>query len=179
MNKRRKSRQALWLGIRISLVFLMAVAAIILVAYYVLSQNFHSLLSEYSITLVQAMADQGAEIIENELLIEQEEAAVMAASLELPDSPSGRTGFPEGFLREGQYRMVFVSENGCEASDGRARDIGDREDIRAGWEGESLVYGPFYNEEGEFTVCYTVPVKRGMKSSGFSAWKRMATVFVN
>lgn len=161
-----KRKQALALGGRIGMVFLTAVAAIVVVVYYVLSQNFHKLLSDYSITLVQAMADQGAVMIENKLTLEQEEVAVLAGSFKVPDSPGETITFPKDILEEGRIRIIYVSEDENVSSDGRQRDIRGRQDIVAAWRGETAVYGPYYNEEQEYVVCYSAPIRREDKIVG-------------
>lgn len=170
-NESRK--RAVKLGIRIGIVFLMALSILILTAYYVLWQNFHAHLTDYTIKLVQAMADQGVTTVEYELQAGRGEAAVLAKSFQVPTSPEQGVVFPEEILTEsGELRMIYVSDQGTTASDGRQRDIREREDIIAAFGGNTAVYGPYYNEEQEFVICYSAPVVRdGMIVGVFSVEK--------
>lgn len=159
-NENRNKRHAVSLGIRVGALFLAAVSAIIIVVYYVLSQNFQSLLTDYSIVFVQAMTDQGVKLVETELETGQKETAFYAGDIAVSGSGEQSVKFPEPYTGSKLLRMVYVSEAGTIASDGRQRDIKDREDIRTAFGGETAVYGPYYNEEEEFVVCYTAPVRQ-------------------
>ena len=160
-------KQAIKLGIRIGVVFLMALSCLIVVAYYVLSQNLHTHLSDYTIKLIQAMANQGVTTVEYELEAGREEAAVLAGSLHLPVLQGQTIEFPDQIRTDSrELRMVYVSEEGTVASDGRRRDISKRPDIMKAFGGETTVYGPYYNEEEEFVICYSTPVIRAGKIVG-------------
>lgn len=39
------------------------------------------------------------------------------------------------------------------------------------------VYGPYYNEENEYAICYTVPIKRGGAAAGAISMKKDGYVF--
>lgn len=73
-------RRAVSLGLRVGTLFLAAVVTVIIVTYFVLSQNFQSLLTDYSIKLVQAMTDQGVKMVEIELDMGRKEATFLADS---------------------------------------------------------------------------------------------------
>lgn len=154
-------KRAVSLGLRIGTLFLTAVVTVIIVAYFVLSQKFQSLLTDYSIKLVQAMTDQGVKMVEIELDMGRREATFLADSFLLPNRGEGAEGFPEPYEDEDYLRMVYVTENETVSSDGKARNIRDRADIRAAFAGETEVYGPYFNEDHEFVVCYSAPVRRG------------------
>lgn len=158
MEMEHKKRAAS-LGIHIGLLFLMAVVVVVLVAYYVLSQNFHNLLTDYTLKLIQAMADQGVRMVEMELETEQKEAVLLAGSFQVPAGGEQAIEFPQAFVKEGQLRLVYVTETGTVASDGRQRDIRERRDIRMAFSGETAIYGPYFNEEDEFVICYSAPVR--------------------
>lgn len=157
MNDSKK--HAVTIGVRIGALFLLSICVIIFVTYYVLSQNLHNQLTTYSIGLIQSMAEQGVKTVENELRLERREVTALAAALEAPEAGEPAS-FPSATLGEQALRMLYVTAEGTVASDGRQRDVGDRPDIREALEGETSVYGPYFNEEGEFVVCYTAPVLR-------------------
>ena len=73
--------RAIKLGIRIGITFLFTLCILILVAYYVLSQNLHTNLTDYTIKLVQAMVNQGVTTVEYELQAGRDEVAVLASVL--------------------------------------------------------------------------------------------------
>lgn len=45
----------------------MAIVAVVVIAYYVLSQNFQTLLTDYIVTMIKSMTDQGVRMIESEI----------------------------------------------------------------------------------------------------------------
>lgn len=150
-------KHAAALGIRIGFSFLAAIAIIILVTYFTLSQNFQRLMTDYSIQLVQAMARQGVEIVENELETSLNEAAVLAASFAMPFSDGQTAAFPT-LPNQTDLRMVYVSKTQTIASDGHKRSIENRPDIITAFQGEAAIYGPYYNEEKEYVICYSAPI---------------------
>lgn len=154
------------MGLRVGTLFLTAVVTVIIVAYFVLSQNFQSLLTDYSIKLVQAMTDQGVKMVEIELDMGRKEATFLADSFLLSGREKEADGFPEPYEDEDYLRMVYVTETETVSSDGKARDIRERADIRAAFAGETEVYGPYFNEDHEFVVCYSAPVRRGEEIVG-------------
>lgn len=145
-------------AVSIGVVFLAALAALFLVAYYVLYQNFQSLLTDYSLKMIQTMADQGVTTVEYELHTGQQEAAAMAKLLVLPQDHSQAVVFPETYDQSDVLRMVYTTPDTTVASDNRRRSIAAREDVVKALGGETAVYGPFFNEENEYVVCYTAPV---------------------
>ena len=83
--KIRDKNQAIFLGIRVGFIFLLTVIVIIFAAYYTLSNNFQTLLTNYTIKLVQAMVAQGVDMVESELEIGRKEAAMSAAFFDVAD----------------------------------------------------------------------------------------------
>lgn len=152
--------RAIALGVRIGLVFLIAVAVLILAAYYVLSENVHTLLTSYTIKLIEAMVDQGVISVENELQAGRAEAEILADYFAKNDDlADSEIRFPQNLIRPDVLRAVYISESGLTSSDGRKLDIRSRQDVRSAFEGESTFYGPYFNEENEYVICYTAPVK--------------------
>lgn len=122
-------KQAAILGGRIGFTFLAVFVFFIFVTYLVLSQNFKNLLTDYSIKLVQALADQGVTMIEYELRVSKNEANMLADSFLPPTSKEQSITFPATFSKLDVLRLVYVSEDGSAASDGRQLDLSSREDI--------------------------------------------------
>lgn len=165
--KIRDKNQAIFLGIRVGFIFLLTVIVIIFAAYYTLSNNFQTLLTNYTIKLVQAMVAQGVDMVESELEIGRKEAAMSAAFFDVADAVQGSgSRFPRFSPGKDAMRMVYVSEARTMASDGRERIINDRPDIRAAFGGDIAVYGPYFNEDNEFVICYSAPVIRNGKIAG-------------
>lgn len=165
MESGEKKRTAA-IGARIGFVVLAAFCILVFVVYYVLSQNFESLLTEYSIQLVQAMTEQGVTTIEYELQSGMEEAALLADSFRIPAGQGERVVFPAEIFRQDVLRMVYVTQEGSTSSDGRLRELQDRPDIRSAFQGKEVVYGPYFNEENEYVISYDAPVFRGEEVVG-------------
>lgn len=179
MNVKIKDKnQAIFLGIRVGSIFLLTVIVIIFAAYYTLSRNFQTLLTDYTIKLVQAMVAQGVDMVESELEIGRKEAAISAASFDVADAVQG-SGFRLRRFSPGKdvMRMVYVSEAQTMASDGRKRVINDRPDIRAAFGGDIAVYGPYFNEDNEFVICYSAPVIRNGKIAGVLSIEKNGYIF--
>lgn len=162
----RDKNYAIALGIRIGSIFLITVIAIILAAYYTLSENFQNLLANYTIKLVQAMVSQGVDMVESELEIGRKEAGAWAASFNAAAAENQHLRFPRQFRGKDTLRLVYVSKTKTMASDGRKRAINDRPDILAAFGGEIAIHGPYYNEENEFVICYSAPVRQNGKIVG-------------
>lgn len=167
MNREMRDRNyAVALGIRIGSIFLITVVMIILAAYYTLSENFQSLLTNYTIKLVQAMVSQGVDMVESELEIGRKEAGALAASFVAAAAEKQQPEFPPQFRKKDTLRLVYVSKTQTVSSDGRKRAINNRPDIVAAFGGEIAVYGPYYNEENEFVICYSAPVRQNGRIVG-------------
>lgn len=174
----RDKNQAIFLGIRVGFIFLMTVIVIIFAAYYTLSRNFQTLLTNYTIKLVQAMVAQGVDMVESELEIGRKEAAMSAASFDVANAIQGsEPRFPRFFPGKDTLRMVYVSETRIIVSDGRKRTINDRPDIRAAFSGDIAVHGPYFNEDNEFVICYSAPVIRNGKITGVLSIEKDGYIF--
>lgn len=158
-------RRTVKLGVRIVLIFLVAFSALVFAAFFVLSSNFQNMLTDYTIKLVQAMVEQGVTTIEYELRISQKEVTALASFFSSSAS-EGQTVFPKLFAQPHVLRLVYVSEAGSATSDGRRRDLRGRQDIAEALSGKTAVYGPYYNEENEYVVCYSAPVYQDGKIVG-------------
>lgn len=155
------------MGLRIGIIFLAALMVMILATYYVLSRNFHRLLTDYSITLTQTMLQQGIVLVEKELEFSRDEVSLLAGAFGTPEPDAVASSFPASALEKDHVlRMVYVTPTDAVASDGRQRDIRGRPDIAAALTGERAMYGPYFDEDGEFVVCYSAPVLRDGKVAG-------------
>ncbi|MCD8163755.1 MAG: diguanylate cyclase [Synergistaceae bacterium] len=155
------TRYAVSLGVRVGFIFLLSLLTIIFVAYYILSENFHNQLTDYTVKLIQTMVNQGVETVEHQLETEQKYAVFLADSLNLTASGGASVKFHAVSSGRGELRFLYVTKEGTTASDGRRRDVRTRGDIRAAFGGKTSVYGPYFNEENEFVVCYSAPVRLG------------------
>ena len=163
METQRKKRVAV-LGIRTSLLFLASFGILVLVAYFVLSQNIQGLLTDYTLQMVQSMTEQGVTAVEYELRVGREEAAALADAFAEPNAGERSAAFPPA--NTDILRMVYLSDAGTVVSDGKRRDIADRQDIIEAFQGKTAVYGPYFNEDHEYVICYSAPVRRNGSITG-------------
>ena len=154
------------LGMRIGIVFFIALAALIFAAYIVISRNVQNMLKDYTLQLVQSMAEQGITIVEYELRISLKEVRELARSFADTEGEGRDITFPDPLPESKLLRMVYITENQAVASDGRQRDIRSRADIIEAFTGAEGVYGPYFNEENEYVICYSVPVIRDGEITG-------------
>lgn len=159
-------KQAARLGIRIGTTFLAAVSIIIAAAYYVLSKNVHSLLTQYTLGILESMTEQGVQMVESELENGKNEVSLLAELFQVPEDGGMAAAFPQGHMEDGDLRLLYVTEERTVSSDGRIKDVRERPDILAAGRGETAVYGPYYNEENEYVMCYSAPVRRGEEITG-------------
>lgn len=157
MEAEEKKRGAI-LGIRIGFLYLTVFGILVLAAFYILSQSFEEMLTSYTITLVQTMVEQGVTTVESQLQAGREEVKTLAAYFSRPEKGTRYAAFPDKISESDILRMVYISGDGTVASDGRRRDLRGREDIIRAFNGEKTVYGPYYNGENEYVICYSVPV---------------------
>lgn len=165
-RKMRDKNHAVALGVRIGSIFLITVVAIILAAYSTLSENFQTLLTNYTITLVQAMVSQAVDMVEAELEMGRKEAGVLAASFDAATAEKQQLSFPRQFGGKDALRLVYVTKTRTLASDGRKRAVNDRPDILAAFGGRIAIHGPYYNKENEFVICYAAPVRQNGRIVG-------------
>lgn len=165
MEKENKKRAVL-LGVRIGCIFLAATLLLFWVAYSVLSKNFHSLMTNYTIELVQTMVAQGVQTVEYELESGRKEVTLLADSFDAPTSVEQLVALSQAFSKHDELRMTYTSKTRTIASDGRKRDLHSRPDILAAFEGKTAIYGPSFNEEKEFVICYSAPMRQNGRVIG-------------
>lgn len=159
--KEQTKKHMIALSVRIGTVFLLTIGIVVFTSYYVLSENFHKLLTEYSITLIQSMLSQGVQTVEYELAAGQKEAALLAHYFDAQECSFSEMEYDSDFVR-----MVYVSEDTTVASDGSRQEIRERSDIVAAFGGETAVHGPCFNDSNEFIVSYSAPVRQDGKITG-------------
>ena len=137
---------------------MIALALLLLVSYFIISGNFQKLMTEYTFQLMQSMVDQGVTTVEYELQVGRAEADSYAESISSRICAGSEIAFPNKFSRSDVLRMVYVSSDSVSVSDGRKRDIKERDDVKAAFAGTGSIYGPYFNEENEYIVCYSAPV---------------------
>lgn len=146
------------LGIKIGIVFFTALAILIFAAYIVISQNVQNMLVDNTLHLFSSMVEQGVKTIEYELQAGQKEAADLADSFSLSNRNGKAVTFPAVDSDPYIIRLVYVSNKDVTASDGQHMDIREREDIVRAFSGKNSVYGPYFNENKEYVICYSAPV---------------------
>lgn len=162
----REGRQATLLGIRVGLMFLIASSILVVASYVVLSQNFERQLTDYTLKLVTSMLEQGVTTVEYELQVSREQVAALAGAFSVPGGEEQVVKFPTVYSKTNYLRMVYVSQDRAVASDGRPREIHTRPDILQAFQGETAVYGPYFNDEDEYVICYSAPVVRDGQVAG-------------
>ena len=153
-------KQAAALSGRIGFIFLIASGLLVFVAYFVLSQSFQSLLTDYSIKLIQSMVDQGVTTVEYELQSSKEEVSLLAQSIQPPMEQDQKLDISSAILQEDVIRVIFVTKNYTVSTDKSKIDIIDRQDVKDAYQGNVSMYGPYFNDANEFMICYTAPVKQ-------------------
>lgn len=174
MQKSIKKR-AVRLGVRIGLTFAAAMAMLILAFYHVGSQNVKRLMTDYGMKLARTMADQGANRVDGELRAGLREIRILAEGF----TPSaGRDAFSdEALAGEHTLRLLYVTQDATLSSDSRGRDLSGREDVRRAFRGESGIFGPYFNEESEYVVCYSAPVYEGERVAGVLTMEKDGYLF--
>lgn len=160
-----EKKRILILGSRIVCVFLAAFLILIFTVYSVFSKNFQSMLADYTINLMRSMVDQGVISVENELKSSKVVLEDLADTFVVPKEEEA-VEFPENISGSNLLRLVYVSEDGSVSSDGRKLDIRSREDVKMACSGQIGVYGPYFNEQNEYVMCYSAPVFQDGRIAG-------------
>lgn len=160
-----EKKRILILGSRIVCVFLAAFLILIFTVYSVFSKNFQSMLADYTINLMRSMVDQGVISVENELKSSKVVLEDLADTFVVPKEEEA-VEFPENISGSNLLRLVYVSEEGSVSSDGRKLDIRSREDVKMACSGQIGVYGPYFNEQNEYVMCYSAPVFQDGRIAG-------------
>ncbi len=166
MNNFISKKNIAKLVIQIGITFLVISSLLGFIIYRLAFSHFSDTLTDYTITLEQSMANSGVTVIENELTREQGQVKALATSFTIPNQNDSRCVLPSLYPQENIYRIVYVSKDKTFSSDGRQRGIEKREDVVKAFQGETNVYGPYFNEEKEYVICYTTPVMRDDKIVG-------------
>lgn len=154
------------LGVRIGIVFFTALAILVFAAYIVISQNVQNMLSDYTLQLLRSMVEQGVTTIEYELKAGRDEAAELADSLSISNRDGKVINFPVVDSDTNILRMIYVTNGDVTATDGQQPNIQERADIVNAFSQKVSVYGPYFNENNEYVICYTAPVVRDGEVTG-------------
>lgn len=146
------------LGVRIGIVFFTALAILVFAAYIVISQNVQNMLSDYTLQLLRSMVEQGVTTVEYELQAGREEAAKLADSFSESNRDGKTINFPAVDSETDILRMVYVTNEAVTATEGQQPDIRKRADIVNAFSQKTSVYGPYFNENNEYVICYSAPV---------------------
>lgn len=166
MLKIKEKKRFIGLGICIGTLFLTAFSILIFATYVILSQNFKKMLTDYTLTFVQSMVEQGVTAVEYELHTSQEEVVSLANAFSIANVESQTVVFPEVSSDSDILRMVYVTEDDMIASDSQNHYLRERQDIKEAFCGETVFYGPYFNKEKEYVVCYSTPVYQDGKMNG-------------
>lgn len=154
------------LGIKIGIMFFAALAILLFAAYIVISRNVQDMLTDNTLRLFGSMVEQGVKTIEYELQAGQKEASDLAGTFSLFNRGGKAITFPTVNSDSYIIRMVYVTNEDVTASDGQHMDIKEREDIVKAFSGKTSVYGPYFNENSEYVICYSAPVVQDGKVTG-------------
>lgn len=164
MGRKEKVRP-FGLGVRIGIVFFIAFGILVFAAYAVAAKNVQDMLTDYTLQLLQSMVEQGVTTVEYELRVSQDQTVELAEAFSVSNPEGAGPIFPAA-LQSGILRMVYVTKQGGTASDGQPWDGCGRADIEKAFSGETGIYGPYFNEENKFVICYSAPVIREGKITG-------------
>ncbi len=164
----------IFFGIRIGLAFLAAVMLMITVAYYVISGNVEKLLVNYSLKLFDSMVKQGVMIVDRELDTSLREVVLLADAYAAALTLDKNAPLP---AMRGAVRTLYVSSSGTLSSDGGGGDVRNRRDVREALSGKASIEGPKFNEDGEFIISYTAPVRHGEQVIGALSGEKDGYIF--
>lgn len=164
----------IFFGIRIGLAFLAAVMLLSTAAYYVISGNVEKLLVNYSFKLFDSMVKQGVMVVDRELETSLREAVLLADAYAAALASDKNAPLP---AMHGAVRTLYVSGSGTISSDGRSRDARNRRDVREALRGKASIEGPKFNEDGEFIISYTAPVRQGGRVVGALSGEKDGYIF--
>ena len=154
------------LGVRIGIVFFAALAMLVFAAYIVISQNVQNMLIENTLYLFSSMVEQGVTMIEYELQAGKKDAVDLAESFSLSNCDGKAINFPAVDSNPYIMRMIYVTDKDVVASDGLHSDIRERADIVKAFSDKVSIYGPYFNENNEYVICYSAPVVQDGKVAG-------------
>lgn len=154
------------LGVRIGIVFFAALAMLVFAAYIVISQNVQNMLIENTLYLFSSMVEQGVTMIEYELQAGKKDAVDLAESFSLSNYDGKAITFPAVDSNPNIMRMIYVTDKDVVASDGLHSDIRERPDIVKAFSDKVSVYGPYFNENNDYVICYSAPVVQDGKVAG-------------
>lgn len=158
-----EKKHAIFLGVRVSAISLVVMIAVGVLSFYVLSNNFQVLLTEHTISMIESMNSQGVDLVESEIARRKQLISSAASSFVENNYDIEKSQLD---IDEEYVRLVYTTEEQAISSDGKDLNLYDREDIKEAFLGSISMYGPYFNEENEFIVSFSAPVKQNQEVLG-------------
>lgn len=158
-----EKKHAIFLGVRVSAISLVVMIAVGILSFYVLSNNFQVLLTEHTISMIESMNSQGVDLVESEIARRKQLISSVASSFAENNYDIEKSQLD---IDEEYVRLVYTMENQIISSDEKNLDLYDREDIKEAFLGSVSMYGPYFNEDNEYIVSFSAPVKQNQEVLG-------------
>lgn len=168
-NKQKKNKQfTIGVGLSISLVMLIPIICTLVFIYSTLSTSFKNTLVDYTISLLQSMATQGVNTVEQELESNLMQVSLIAQNIDVEKDIEAQKEFLSKYQNKTDYLriLVFDTDGNTKLSNGKTENIGSREDFGSAIRGETSVFGPYFNSENEFVIDYSAPIYENDKVTG-------------
>lgn len=158
-----EKKHAIFLGVRVSAISLVVMIAVGVLSFYVLSNNFQVLLTEHTISMIESMNSQGVDLIESDIARRKQLISSAASSFtkENYDVQEIQLDVDEEYVR-----LVYTTKEQTISSDGKELNLYNYKDIKDSFLGSISMYGPYFNEENEYIVRFSAPVKQKQEVLG-------------
>lgn len=161
--KAEGKKHAIFLGVRVSAISLAVMIAVGVLSFYVLSSNFQVLLTEHTISMIESMNSQGVELVESEIARRKQLISSTASCFAEDNYDVQKIQLD---VDEEYVRLVYTTKNQIISSDEKNLDLYDRKDIKEAFLGSISMYGPYFNEQNEYIVSFSAPVKQQQEIIG-------------
>lgn len=158
-----EKKHAIFLGVRVSAISLVVMIAVGVLSFYVLSNNFQVLLTEHTISMIESMNSQGVDLVESEISRRKQLISSVASSFVENNYDIEKSQLD---IDEEYVRLVYTTEDQVISSNGKELNLYDCEDIKEAFLGSISMYGPYFNEENEYIVRFSAPVKQHQEVLG-------------
>lgn len=158
-----EKKHAIFLGIRVSTISLVVMIAVGVLSFYVLSNNFQVLLTEHTISMIESMNSQGVDLVESEIARRKQLISSVASSFVENNYDIEKSQLD---IDEEYVRLVYTTVEQAILSNGKEYNLYNCEDIKEAFLGSISMYGPYFNEENEYIVRFSAPVKQNQEVLG-------------
>lgn len=158
-----EKKHAIFLGIRVSTISLVVMIAVGVLSFYVLSNNFQVLLTEHTISMIESMNSQGVDLVESEIARRKQLISSAASSFVENNYDIEKSQLD---IDEEYVRLVYTTVEQAILSNGKEHNLYNCEDIKEAFLGSISMYGPYFNEENEYIVRFSAPVKQNQEVLG-------------